>query len=170
MIKTCSRCKSVKPLEQFFRRSVLRDGRSAECKECAGERRRAFQKSDHGKAVIKRHQATDKAKETKRVYEERHADRLKVIRADWQKTVRGRARHRADAKTYKSRHPERNAAHALINKLIRKGVISRGPCEVCALPEAQAHHDDYSKPLDVRWLCTKHHTEHHREELERQCK
>lgn len=29
--------------------------------------------------------------------------------------------------------------------------------------EAQAHHEDYTKPFDVVWLCTKHHAERHRE-------
>jgi hypothetical protein len=36
---------------------------------------------------------------------------------------------------------------------------------VCGEPEAQAHHDDYAKPLDVRWLCNKHHREHHGEQI-----
>jgi hypothetical protein len=44
---------------------------------------------------------------------------------------------------------------------LRRGTIKRGPCEVCGSEDSEAHHDDYSKPLDVRWLCRKHHREHH---------
>ena len=40
--------------------------------------------------------------------------------------------------------------------------MTRQPCEVCGNAKAQAHHDDYGKPLDVRWLCTTHHAEWHR--------
>ena len=36
------------------------------------------------------------------------------------------------------------------------------PCEVCGATKAQAHHCNYSKPLDVRWLCPKHHAEWHK--------
>jgi len=35
--------------------------------------------------------------------------------------------------------------------------------EVCGAENAQAHHDDYSRPLDVRWLCDTHHRQHHGE-------
>ena len=41
------------------------------------------------------------------------------------------------------------------------GVLIKKPCEKCGDPKAQGHHDDYSKPLDVRWLCAFHHREHH---------
>jgi hypothetical protein len=41
-------------------------------------------------------------------------------------------------------------------------VLDRKPCEVCGIEKVEAHHDDYSKPLQVRWLCKRHHCEHHR--------
>lgn len=43
---------------------------------------------------------------------------------------------------------------------IRDGRLIPKPCEVCGAT-AEAHHDDYSKPLEVRWLCFAHHREHH---------
>ena len=47
-------------------------------------------------------------------------------------------------------------------KAIMEGVLIRQPCEVCNTEiDVQAHHDDYYKPLEVRWLCRKHHREHH---------
>jgi len=41
---------------------------------------------------------------------------------------------------------------------LRNGVISKKPCW-CGDKEVQAHHPDYSKPLEVVWLCKLHH--HH---------
>jgi len=51
-------------------------------------------------------------------------------------------------------------------KAIKCGLLVRKPCEVCSEEKVDAHHDDYTKPLDVRWLCRKHHNEHHRREWE----
>ena len=48
---------------------------------------------------------------------------------------------------------------------IKTGKLIRQPCEVCNSNEkAEAHHDDYTKPLDIRWLCRAHHLEHHKNE------
>ena len=44
---------------------------------------------------------------------------------------------------------------------INGGLLIKGLCEVCGDQKVEAHHDDYSKPMSVRWLCTKHHAEHH---------
>jgi len=44
---------------------------------------------------------------------------------------------------------------------LRRGKIERKPCEGCE-SAAQMHHDDYSKPLEVRWVCRRCHLELHR--------
>jgi hypothetical protein len=46
-------------------------------------------------------------------------------------------------------------------KAIRSKVLLRMPCETCGEIKAEAHHDDYDQPFNVRWLCRKHHGDHH---------
>lgn len=58
-------------------------------------------------------------------------------------------------------HELRRNARNLINKMLRQGLLERQPCEVCKNLKVEAHHDDYSKPIEVRWLCKQHHYEHH---------
>lgn len=53
-------------------------------------------------------------------------------------------------------------ARSYVNTYIRRGKIKKGFCEICNSENVQAHHNDYSKPLEVRWLCNKHHIEHHK--------
>lgn len=59
-------------------------------------------------------------------------------------------------------HPKAMWAHAALRSAIRKGLIARGPCEVCGSEHVDGHHDDYDKPMAVRWLCRLHHREVHR--------
>lgn len=56
----------------------------------------------------------------------------------------------------------RRDARALTNSALRRGILTRGPCEVCGTDMVEAHHDDYYKALDVKWLCKQHHDEHHK--------
>lgn len=53
-------------------------------------------------------------------------------------------------------------ARLTLNNAIIKGEVVRLPCKECGISPAQAHHNDYSKPLEVLWLCKKHHMELHR--------
>jgi hypothetical protein len=53
---------------------------------------------------------------------------------------------------------------ASTNRAIRLGLLIKVPCEICGVEKVDAHHDDYSKPWDVRWLCRLHHAEHHKNE------
>ena len=64
-------------------------------------------------------------------------------------------------KEYLKRYPKRYKAMNLANKAIRKGELKRKPCEVCGALKVHAHHEDYSQPLNVKWLCPKHHKELH---------
>lgn len=61
----------------------------------------------------------------------------------------------------KARDPIKMHARAVVRQHVFDGRLERQPCKVCGIPNAQAHHEDYSKPLEVHWLCPKHHKEAH---------
>lgn len=57
----------------------------------------------------------------------------------------------------------RKAARDILQRSIKQGRIKRLSCEKCGSSiNVEAHHDDYTKPLEVIWLCREHHAEHHR--------
>lgn len=62
---------------------------------------------------------------------------------------------------YYERHPVKAKAHRAVMYALKHGKLIKSPCEVCGSLVVQAHHDDYSKPLSVRWLCRQHHMELH---------
>ena len=62
---------------------------------------------------------------------------------------------------YRDKNPNKHLAHLAMRNAIRKGLLLKGVCEVCGNTNVEGHHDDYSKPLSVRWLCKKHHLEAH---------
>jgi ribosomal protein S27AE len=64
-------------------------------------------------------------------------------------------------RTRRANNPEKYAAHYAVSNAVRDGRLKKQPCEVCGAKKVQAHHDDYSKPLEVRWLCRVHHLELH---------
>ena len=64
-------------------------------------------------------------------------------------------------KLQKQRYPERIRAREKLSYAVKSGKIQRGVC-ACGDPNTHAHHEDYSKPLEVIWLCRKHHMEIHR--------
>lgn len=58
---------------------------------------------------------------------------------------------------WREANPEKYKAHCTVNNAVRDGKLTKGDCYVCGNAEVEAHHPDYGKPLDVIWLCTKHH-------------
>lgn len=65
-------------------------------------------------------------------------------------------------RTKRKKFPEHMNARKKVQTAVRTGKLQRQPCEICGEKKAEAHHDDYSKPLEIRWLCKKHHSEYHK--------
>ena len=61
---------------------------------------------------------------------------------------------------WKARFPERSKAHSIVYSALKWKKISKLPCLVCG-DRSEAHHPDYSRPLDVVWLCRTHHKQAH---------
>ena len=55
-------------------------------------------------------------------------------------------------------HYDKNRCRQILHYQIEHGRITPKPCEICGNPDTQAHHDDYQKPLEVKWLCKEHHS------------
>ena len=63
---------------------------------------------------------------------------------------------------YRRRHPEAAKAHDIVRNAVRHGRLIKQPCHICGSTiNVHAHHEDYSKPLDVIWLCDKCHRIRH---------
>jgi len=63
----------------------------------------------------------------------------------------------------KPEDPLKKKARKAVENAITRGHLARRACEHCGAEHAHAHHEDYTKPLDVKWLCPRHHKARHRE-------
>jgi len=138
--------------------------RSCECGECKKCKQRIYMANwyanktpeERRALVAKRDRETTKKNDRARYYrdwEKRRAAADKYQKEHWDKVVEAK-------KKWAEKNPEKRRAQWAANNAVRDGKLIRQPCEVCGATERiQKHHDDYSKPLEVRWLCIKHHAE-----------
>lgn len=56
----------------------------------------------------------------------------------------------------------KSSARAMANVYLRRGKIERKPCLACGNPDSEMHHEDYSQPLAVIWLCRPCHLRLHK--------
>lgn len=89
--------------------------------------------------------------------------RNKIVR-DYRKTPTGKIKSNLNIYNSAKRYPQKLKAKELLRSKIKSGEIIRPKkCQICKkLEKIQGHHEDYSKPLEVMWLCQKCHSERHK--------
>ena len=124
------------PISEFYKHFRMADGYLSFCKSCVKDR-----VAEHRKQNIERIRAYD-------------IERFK-------NDPKRRRLHAVNTGLYRLRHPEKRLAHHAVSNALRAGKLKRLPCEYCGNPKSEAHHEDYSKRLDVRWLCKTCHMSAH---------
>lgn len=132
-MKTCFKCGVQKPLSEFYKHSDMADGHLNKCKDC-----------------------------TKSDVSSNYADNRKQY-SDYEKSRFQRPERKAYAAKAQQKHralnPEKYKARTAVSNALRSGKLKREPCVMCGNVKSQAHHEDYSKPLEVEWLCFECHRE-----------
>ena len=131
MNRTCRQCGISKDITLF--RGIPTGYYRRACKACYAKRQVQRIAADRGRERIRIKAWADK-----------NPDKSRAIKARWREKNRDKAR-----------------AHSIFHAGIRHGSVCIEPCLVCGEFNAYAHHDDYSKPLVVSWVCPTHHTELH---------
>jgi hypothetical protein len=143
-MKKCKDCGVKKPETEFY-------GVQGECKDCTIARVREYQKANAEKV---------------RTYDRGRANLPHRVEArkKYAKSPQGRARGAASNKRQRKKNPKRFRAGVAVGRAVRSGKLTKQPCEVCGSNKiVEGHHDDYDKPLEVRWLCQKHHRQIHKD-------
>lgn len=143
MKKRCFKCLRALPLDDFYKHARMSDGHLNKYKECT-------------KKDVKKHRVED-------IDRFRKYDRLRgamphrvAARKAYIQTAAGKKARLKAQRKQRTQHPEKNKARVAVGNAIRDGKLTKQPCFECGAP-AEAHHPDYSQPLDVVWLCPKHH-------------
>lgn len=126
--RLCPECGNVKLFTEFYKDKSRKNGIGCYCKSCVDEKCRKYRNTEPGKAANARYTHSHKGR---------------------------KASKKATAK-YKQHNADKIKARSILNHAVRDGKILRLGCEICGAL-AEAHHEDYAQPLNVRWLCKKHH-------------
>jgi len=134
------------------------------CQPCSTEIQRAWRESHPGYAAQKWKEWADRNRKKLRA-KEREKYRLKREALGKVVGERPPALTMSERKKrYFEKHPIKAEARKIYKYALRMGKLERGPCAVCGTTEnIDGHHTDYTKPLDVVWLCKEHHRQAHLE-------
>ena len=151
MSKQCFKCGETKPLDAFYKHPQMKDGLLGKCKECT--------KVDAREARSKR---IDYYREYDRDRGSLPHRRERVKR--YAESAGGRQSAAASNRRYNEENPGKKAARWALSNAVRDGKVAKpDKCEKCGSDKnIHGHHDDYGKPLDVRWLCAPCHAAVHK--------
>lgn len=174
-MRQCSECGEPKPDKDFKRKAKIKN--TGTCWTCHNNRNRTYRAAnkthvnnlcraskqrsrdanpeEFNKAKSKAYRKwyaknRDKQVARAREYREANPDKVKATRLE-------------SKRRYESVNPDKVAARSITKNAIRRGELIREPCLVCGTTaRIEAHHPHYCYPLNVIWLCKKHHGEVHR--------
>lgn len=168
--KICGKCQLELPLMLFPRNRSKSGGFDSRCKNCSRVAASTWYAANKDRAKSWKIEYYAKNREKLLVQMREYSNLNKEILLKKQREYRAAnaSRIAEQQRLSQQRYPEKHGARLLTQDAIRTGILSRQCCEKCGAEKTEAHHDDYSKPLQVRWLCHTHHAEHHRLEREDQ--
>jgi len=140
-IRTCRKCGVIGTIPIFYKtRKVV------VCRNCDNLRKREARKAD-----------PSKGREANKRW--RYANPKKFLAQRQRYRKKYAAKKAEQTKEYRKKYPEREYAYNVVEYALEKGRMQRPKeCSMCQR-EAKlcAHHDDYSKPLDIKWVCGRCH-------------
>ena len=148
--KKCRVCGRTLPLCNYGKNKRTRDGLAHECKDCTRTYQRDWYIQNRDRVLLVQRECYERTRAKRLAQRKQYRTNNPLIfRVHW--------------KVYAHKHPERIIAYDAVKYAIMSGRLVKKPCENCGAVRVHAHHDDYSKPLDIRWLCvTCHNGFHHR--------
>ena len=152
--KVCFKCGRRKRLSFYYFHPGMKDGRLNKCKECARE-----DVINHRESNLPKIKAYDRARSK--------LPHRVAARAKYRQTAGGKEAGTKSNKKWRLNNPVSRAAHVILGNAIRKGAIVKPTeCSNCgASGRVYGHHEDYSLPLDVIWVCSSCHGEIHKRRM-----
>lgn len=171
--KICTGCKIEKNFEEFGKDKKGKFGLNQKCKVCCKARAKLTIRSPEAIENQKKYRAEWQKKKRPILnarLRQRYIDNLDLSRAQgrerqkrYMQTEKGKLKHIEAQKIYEQENPEKIKARSKLQKAISSGkIIRKTNCEICFIDcKPHGHHEDYSKPLEVIWMCSKCHLYHH---------
>lgn len=149
--KTCYKCRQEKPAVEFTKNKTSPDGLSIYCRECSREYSRAWRAAHPGKAW-------EYVREWRKANPERRREIERKYRSQFTPSERKQRE--------KMRNAVRSTAWRRLREAIEEGRIHKpSRCEDCGVvfpvEQIHGHHEDYTKPLNVIWVCRGCHQARH---------